>query len=1039
MSSEEAVVVGDVRVLLVGDSDRTAAVRETLEAAFPGRAVLTARTPSAALERLTERTVDCVVCDVPPERPSPIEILRGWGMDAPIVAIVEDEAAGTALAAGATDVLAPGASPSAAAARIENVASRTDTGRYRRLLETSEALVVLLDDGGTLQYVTPSIEAETGFTPADLERRSLSRFVHPDDREAAASALADVTEASVGSTHRGRYRLRHADGTWTVYEVTLRNRLEDPTVAGVVVTVSPVRAGTTVDDRLVDAVDRLEGAFLALGSQWEITHVNEAAERLFSPTVDDPTGTVLWSLLPESVTGTFYERLHEAAATESAVTFELEYPTLETWLVVEVHPSASGVTLYAREPTGEAALEDRRERLALFESVVDALEDGVLVLEGSTVTVANAAVFDLLSADAIVGRDLEALVDADLADSIRERAGSSVVRRAEPIRTTVGPDAASVAVSVVPIPSDDRVVCVFHDETDRHAERGALASLRETGTRLLEAETTLEATQAIVDAAVDTLGADLVGGYRHVDEGLEPAGFATASEVAPPPLPPLGVEETALGEVIETGRAMVRDGADLERFLATIGVRADRVVIAPLGEYGAVFATVTDPKWDDEHAIAFLDSLTAMGAVALDSLERESAVRERERDLERQGARFERLSELGERKRAIGRRLVRAENRETLEESVCEELASVDWLTLAWIGEVDLATETVTPRSLAGDGTYLESVTVELDAEAGEPAGRTGATREPTVVESVVHEDESAWRRAALEREIDSVLSVPLSYDEYVYGTLTVYGDRPSTFDEETQAVFAEIGETVAYGINAVETRRALLVDGVTELELLTHAPDDPLAALARHVGGPVEVGSVVPQSSDRSTVFVTVPEAPSGDVRDAAESLESVESTRRVSADEERSPVELVVAEPTIASTLVDHGGVLQSVSAAGDRTRLLVELPRGGDVRSFVRRVGERYPRTELVARRERDRPVRTRQGFRAELREQLTDRQRRALEAAYYGGFFEWPRERTGEEVARSLGISQPTFNRHYRAAERKLFTLLFDERTADDESP
>ena len=184
-------------------------------------------------------------------------------------------------------------------------------------------------------------------------------------------------------------------------------------------------------------------------------------------------------------------------------------------------------------------------------------------------------------------------------------------------------------------------------------------------------------------------------------------------------------------------------------------------------------------------------------------------------------------------------------------------------------------------------------------------------------------------------------------------------------------------------------------------------------------------------------TIFVTV----SGnvqDVRDAADELESIESARPVSADDEASPLELVVAGRTIASSLADHGGVLRSVSAVGDRTRLVVEAPKDVDVRSFVERLGESYPRTELVARRERERPVRSRQGFRAALRERLTDRQRQALEAAYYGGFFEWPRERTGEEVAQSLGVSQPTFNRHYRAAERNLFGLLFDEREPDDES-
>jgi len=67
--------------------------------------------------------------------------------------------------------------------------------------------------------------------------------------------------------------------------------------------------------------------------------------------------------------------------------------------------------------------------------------------------------------------------------------------------------------------------------------------------------------------------------------------------------------------------------------------------------------------------------------------------------------------------------------------------------------------------------------------------------------------------------------------------------------------------------------------------------------------------------------------------------------------------------------------------------------------------------------------------------DLSQHLSERQRRTLEAAYYGGFFEWPREHTGEEVAESIGISQPTFSRHLRLFQRKLFELLFDELEAD----
>lgn len=48
----------------------------------------------------------------------------------------------------------------------------------------------------------------------------------------------------------------------------------------------------------------------------------------------------------------------------------------------------------------------------------------------------------------------------------------------------------------------------------------------------------------------------------------------------------------------------------------------------------------------------------------------------------------------------------------------------------------------------------------------------------------------------------------------------------------------------------------------------------------------------------------------------------------------------------------------------------------------------------------------------------------------------GFFEWPRNSTGEEVADALGISQPAFLQHLRAAERKLVGGLCEHETASE---
>ena len=63
-------------------------------------------------------------------------------------------------------------------------------------------------------------------------------------------------------------------------------------------------------------------------------------------------------------------------------------------------------------------------------------------------------------------------------------------------------------------------------------------------------------------------------------------------------------------------------------------------------------------------------------------------------------------------------------------------------------------------------------------------------------------------------------------------------------------------------------------------------------------------------------------------------------------------------------------------------------------------------------------------------AELPAAPTDRQRAALETGYRAGYFEWPRDRTGADVADALGVSEPTFQQPLRQAQAKLLASVFD---------
>ncbi|MFC7166236.1 helix-turn-helix domain-containing protein [Halospeciosus flavus] len=108
-----------------------------------------------------------------------------------------------------------------------------------------------------------------------------------------------------------------------------------------------------------------------------------------------------------------------------------------------------------------------------------------------------------------------------------------------------------------------------------------------------------------------------------------------------------------------------------------------------------------------------------------------------------------------------------------------------------------------------------------------------------------------------------------------------------------------------------------------------------------------------------------------------------------------------------------------------------MTVRLPQDVEVRQVVETIHERYPQAEAVARRQVSEEEDPSEQIQRVWTDELTDRQRTVVETAYFSGFFEWPRDTTGGEVAESLGISTPTFSEHLRSAEKKLFAGILDE--------
>ncbi|MFC7133896.1 MULTISPECIES: bacterio-opsin activator domain-containing protein [Salinibaculum] len=461
------------------------------------------------------------------------------------------------------------------------------------------------------------------------------------------------------------------------------------------------------------------------------------------------------------------------------------------------------------------------------------------------------------------------------------------------------------------------------------------------------------------------------------------------------------------------GPALLRDHGVASGISAIIG--------PPESPWGILGVHDTAPREYSEEDVNFVQSVASILANALTR-------REDERVMARQRERLAALNNLNRVAREIIEAVVEQSTRAEIETTVCERLARSGSYEFAWIGEPDVHSQTVALRTEAGVDGYLDDITISVDPDderSGGPTGRALLTGEPQVTADVADTgDHDPWRNHVEAHEFRSSVAVPLVHAGSTYGVLNVYADRPHAFEGEELAVVTQLGEVVGYAIAATERKRALMSDDVVELQFRIRDLFDSLGGTAAP-GGTVRIDAALPLGDDEFLVYGTV--TPDG-VDALDELVDLLPHWREVDLADTGDRFELRLSEPPVLSTLAALGGSVEEAVIEDGDYEMRVHVAPSADVRSVIETVYETYPSADLVKRCQ----VRRETGWSpAERRDpfaDLTDRQRTVLEAAYHGGFFDWPRETTGESLASDLGIAPPTFHHHLREAERRVFDAL-----------
>ena len=565
-----------------------------------------------------------------------------------------------------------------------------------------------------------------------------------------------------------------------------------------------------------------------------------------------------------------------------------------------------------------------------------------------------------------------------------------------------------------------RIVIVSRDITERRERDRTVESFHDATAELTTADTVRTASQIAVEAGAEVLGLPATAVYHYDDETatLEPTAAGPAMP-APDDLPALTADHTPAWDTFVGEQLQRVDIEDTPPLAVGTGTEA---LLVPLGGNGILGVWTADGQVDTDAASILAATLEA----SLNRLRGERQLQSRREELQAQTERARRLDAVAELTQRVEAAITTNSSRRGVQEAVCSELVDVEPFAAAFIAVAEVGTDRLTPRAVAGiDRDHVEQTLQRTDGPDEHPAIAAWQRGESRVVNDLVgagrHSD---WRQRLLRDGVGAVCAVPLTYNDMTHGVLTVVANDPDEFGDRAVDVLSQLGTSIGYAITAVERQRALESDETLELEFEGHHADIQFAQLARELDCRVRHERTVRRKDGSVRVFYTVLEDSAG----TAPARILPGDVTVVSRQDGETLIERQ-GSSWFGSLISEYGGVLRRGYATAAGVTLVVELPQETNTRTIVERLRAAYPSLELTAQRQHHDTESTTGEVLGRLQQRLSDRQYEALETGYAMGYFDWPRESSGEDVADRLGITQPTVNKHIRLGERKVFDLLF----------
>jgi PAS domain S-box-containing protein len=240
---------------------------------------------------------------------------------------------------------------------IAEAAVRTNELKFKAILQNLIDVVFVMDNKGTIKYVTPSVTAVLGYSEEELTGRNCFDYIHPQDLLRSKNLFNELLTGPDTAIITD-IRIKNKQGSWSWIESKGINKFSDRVIDGVIISLHDISERKQSEQQLqsysghiTNILNSITDGFIALDHKFNILWWNPIAEQLTGIRDVDVLGKNLWEALPELAKVKKLSRYHKPLKEKKGFSFELYINRLKVYFEINAYPSQQGVFIYFKDIT----------------------------------------------------------------------------------------------------------------------------------------------------------------------------------------------------------------------------------------------------------------------------------------------------------------------------------------------------------------------------------------------------------------------------------------------------------------------------------------------------------------------------------------------------------------------------------------------------------------------------------------------------------------------------------------------------------------